>query len=66
MSQIRYVGLNTLSEKTLRTILFRICYLEEVTSDMQEAMKVARQSLCQNLVLDSGSVSSNSSSGPPS
>ena len=40
---------------------FRICYLEEVTADMQEAMKVARQSLCQNLGLDTGSVSSSSS-----
>lgn len=39
----------------------RICYLEEVTSDMQEAMRVARQSLCPNLALDTGSVSSSSS-----
>ena len=30
---------------------------------MQEAMKVARQSLCQSLLLDNGSVSSSSSSG---
>ena len=37
--------------------------MEEASSDMQEAMKVARQSLCQSLLLDNGSVSSSSSSG---
>ena len=41
----------------------RISYLEEVSADMQEAMNVARQSLCQSLAVDNGSVSSSSSSG---